>query len=305
MFLHLGACWTPSGVAPPQCWIQVGFSLSQVSSHSQSHLDQFSLSPTPSHLHRGVPPRHGKRGENLEILALPVGWEGQVGSFPGGERTQEFPLSKGAPSQPELSLDHFSSIQEPMLLPNPRKSWDAGMRDRNQAQILKLRTLGLSQGQSLTTGIRRKSGENSKAMVRTWLRIPGHGSESQDANQSPRTRNRIPGHESESQDTNQNPNLPCSIWEVSHRGGWDIFHVGQRAGLAQLSPCALPKIPGSVLSSHPPLPTQIRNSRPIQSSSHGFPEWELSEGWQLLAAPFPSEFPPNPGRIQPNLSSKC
>lgn len=122
MFLHLGASWTPSGAAPPQCWIQVGFSLSQVSSHSQSHQDQLSLRPTLLLLHLGVPPRHGKRGENLEILALPGGWEGQVGSFPGGKRTQEFPLSKGAPNQPKLSLGHFSSIQELVLLPDEGKA---------------------------------------------------------------------------------------------------------------------------------------------------------------------------------------
>lgn len=90
----------------------------------------------PPLLRLWLPSGHWKSRENLRIPALPVGWEGQVDhphSEPGGKRTK-FPFSKGALSQPELSLDHFPGIQEPALPPDPRKTWNGGTRDRNQSR---------------------------------------------------------------------------------------------------------------------------------------------------------------------------
>lgn len=100
---------------------------------------------------------------------------------PGGKRTQQFSLSRGAPSQPELSLDCFSRIQETVLLSDPKKTWDARMRDRNQAPILNLGAQGLSQGPGLTS--RKRNNEEKWEKAQSWAQDmdqnPGHGSESQ------------------------------------------------------------------------------------------------------------------------------
>lgn len=103
-----------------------------------TRIRQLSLSPIPEEAKPGslscTSGSHlelGKVEKTSKFRRFPqdgkVRWDHSPALSWVGTQRKNSQLSRGAPSQPELSLDHFSRVQEPVLPPDPRTN--LGSRD--------------------------------------------------------------------------------------------------------------------------------------------------------------------------------